>query len=100
LVKALQSISLPRYNLSNKAVEPPLVSLRLGSTIFIKGIVSGGVSITHRGPILSNNKYAEIEVSFTISEVDPYDATTVFKNGSFRGVVGVFRNDRMGFNSK
>jgi hypothetical protein len=99
LVKALQSISLPRYNLSNKAVEPPLVSLRLGSTIFIKGIVSGGVSITHRGPILSNNKYAEIEVSFTISEVDPYDATTVFKNGSFRGVVATLR-DKMGFNSK
>jgi hypothetical protein len=71
----------------------------LGNTIFIKGVVSGGISVTHRGVILENNKYSEAEISFTISEVDPYDATTIFKNGSFRGVVATLR-DKMGFNIK
>lgn len=98
LIKALQSISVPRYNLNNKAVEPPLVAIRLSNEIFIKGVVSGGVSVTHRLPILSNNKYAQISISFTVSEVDPYDATTVFTNGSFRGVVATLR-DNMGLNS-
>lgn len=98
LIKAIQAISVPRYNLSNKAVEPPLIAIRLSNEIFIKGVVSGGVSVTHRLPILSNNKYAQISISFTVSEVDPYDATTVFTNGSFRGVVATLR-DNMGLNS-
>jgi len=87
LVKALQSIAVPKYNLQNKAVEPPMVAIRLGNEIFIKGIVSGAIGITYSKPILSNGKYARIELSITVSEVDPYDATTVFKNGGFRGVV-------------
>lgn len=87
LIKAIQSIALPKYNLSNKAVEPPLVAVRFVDQIFIKGIVSGNVSVTYKKPILSNNKYAQVSISFTISEVDPYDATEVYKNGSFRGVV-------------
>jgi hypothetical protein len=87
LIKALQSISLPKYNLTNKAVEPPLVALRLGNEIFIKGIVSGPIGVTFGKPILSNGKYAKIDLSLTVTEVDPYDATSVFKNGGFRGVV-------------
>lgn len=99
LIKALQAISVPKYNLNNKAVEPPLVAIRLSNEIFIKGVVNGGISVTHKLPILSNNKYARVSVSFTINEVDPYDATTVFRNGSFRGHVATMRNN-MGFNSK
>lgn len=99
LVKALQAISLPKYNLSNKAVEPPLVAIRFSNDIFIKGVVNGSISVTYSGPILSNNKRAAIKISFSIYEVDPYDATSVFKNGSFRGVVATLRN-RMGLNSK
>lgn len=87
LIKALQSIALPKYNLSNKAVEPPLVALRLSNEVFIKGVVNGSIGITYSLPILSNGKYAQISLSLNISEVDPYDATTVFKNGSFRGMV-------------
>ena len=90
-IHAIQAIAVPKYNLSNKAVEPPLVALRLGREIFIKGIVSGGVSVTYGKPILINEKYAEITISFTVSEVDPYDATTVFKNGSFRGLTASLR---------
>lgn len=87
LIKALQSIAVPRYNLSNKAVEPPLVALRLSQEVFIKGVVTSAIGLEYALPILSNGKYAQVSVSFTVSEVDPYDATTVFQNGSFRGVV-------------
>ena len=87
LIRALQSISVPKYNLSNKAVEPPLVAIRLSNEVFIKGIVNGAIGLTYRLPILSNGKYAEVSLSLQITEVDPYDASTVFKNGSFRGVV-------------
>lgn len=87
LIKALQSIAVPRYNLSNKAVEPPLVALRLSQEVFIKGVVTSAIGLEYALPILSNGKYAQVSLSFTISEVDPYDATAVFQNGSFRGVV-------------
>lgn len=90
-IHALQAIAVPKYNLSNKAIEPPLVAIRLGREVFIKGIVSGGVSVTYGKPILSNEKYALIEISFTVSEVDPYDSSTVFKNGSFRGLTATLR---------
>lgn len=87
LIKALQAIAVPKYNLSNKAVEPPLVALRLSNEVFIKGVVTSAIGLEYKLPILSNGKYAQVSLSFTVSEVDPYDATTVFKNGSFRGVV-------------
>lgn len=90
-IHALQSIAVPKYNLSNKAIEPPLVAIRLGREVFIKGIVNSGISITYGKPILVNEKYATMKVSFTVSEVDPYDATTVFQNGSFRGLTATLR---------
>lgn len=90
-IHAIQAIAVPKYNLSNKAIEPPLVAVRLGREVFIKGIVSGGVNVTFAKPILVNEKYAVIKVSFTITEVDPYDATTVFTNGSFRGLTATLR---------
>ena len=96
LIKALQAISVPKYNLSNKAIEPPIVALRLSNEVFIKGVVNGSIGLTYKLPILSNNKYAQVSLSLTISEVDPYDSETVFKNGSFRGVVNAFKAaDRM-----
>ena len=91
-IHAIQAIAVPKYNLSNKAIEPPLVAIRLGREVFIKGIVSGGVSVTYGKPILVNEKYALIKISFTVTEVDPYDATTVFKNGSFRGLTSTLRS--------
>ena len=90
-IHAIQAIAIPKYNLSNKAIEPPLVAIRLGKEVFIKGIVSGGVSVTYGKPILSNEKYAIVDISFTVSEVDPYDSSTVFKNGSFRGLTATLR---------
>ena len=91
LINALRAISVPKYNLSNKAVEPPLVALRLGREIFIKGVVTGAIGLDFQKPILANDRYAQVTLSLTISEVDPYDATTVYQNGGFRGVVQTFR---------
>ena len=34
LLKALQAIALPKYNLQNKAIEPPMVAIRLSNEIF------------------------------------------------------------------
>lgn len=86
IIKQLQSIAIPKYNASSSLVNPPMVAVRLGNEIFIKGIVNGGVTVTYSLPILSNGKYAQVQVSFTVSEVDPYDAETVATQGSLRGV--------------
>jgi len=91
LIRALQSIAVPKYNLSNKAVEPPLIAIKIGDEVFCKGILSSEIGLTKEKPILSNNKYAQCSLSITVSEIDPYDATTVYKNGSFRGVVNTLK---------
>ena len=91
LVNALRSIAVPKYNLNNKAVEPPLVALRLGREIFVKGVVTGGIGLDFEKPILSNDRYAQVKLTIKISEVDPYDATEVYANGGFRGVVQTFK---------
>jgi hypothetical protein len=87
LIKALQSIAVPKYNVDNRAVEPPLVALRLSNEIFIKGVVTESIGLTYKLPLLSNGKYAQVSLSLNIKEVDPYDSSEVFTNGSFRGTV-------------
>lgn len=96
LIKALQSISLPKYTEANNVVEPPIVAVRFGNEIFVRGIVNSSIGVTYGKPILSNDKYAQVTLTFTITEIDPYDAPTVFKNGSFRGLVATLRKG-MGF---
>lgn len=86
LIKKLQSIALPRYKASDKLVNPPMVAVRFGDAVFIKGIVQGGVSVVYDLPILVNNKYAQATISFTVSEIQPYDADSVGKLGSLRGI--------------
>ena len=95
LIKKLQSIAVPSYNVTNKAVEPPTVAVRLGNEVFIRGIVNGDIGVTYAKPILVNNKYAQVTVTFRVTETDPYDATTIAKNGSFRGLTQAFKH---GFN--
>lgn len=96
LIKALQSIAVPKYNLNNKFVEPPLIAVRLGDEIFIKGVLNSAIGLTYEKPIMYNNKYAQVGLSLNIKEIDPYDATTVYKNGSFRGMVSTLKRG-MGF---
>ena len=86
LIKELQSIALPRYNVNNSAVVPPRVAVRFGNELFISGVVSSTISCVYNKPILSNGKYAKVSIGFTVSEYDPYDATLVSQLGSFRGI--------------
>jgi hypothetical protein len=92
LIRALQAISLPKYDMSNKAIEPPLVALRLSNEVFIKGVVTSPIQVTYELPIIYGDRYSVVKLSLTVTEVDPYDASAVFKSGSFRGVVGTLRN--------
>ena len=95
LIKSIQAISVPKYNITNKAVEPPIIAVRFGNEIFIRGIVNGSISVSYSKPILNNGKYALINIGFTIYEIDPYDSVAIEANGSFRGLT---KGLRKGFN--
>ena len=86
MIKEVQAAALPAYAVSQKMVNPPVVALRLSNEIFIKGVVSGGVSVSYERPILTNGKYACVSIGFSIQEIDPYDAQDAIKYGSFRGL--------------
>ncbi len=90
LVRKLQSIALPVYQ--GTELKPPMVSLQLGNTIFIKGVIIGGVSIEYQKPILDGDVYSQCNLNFEIFEVEPYDATSVGQLGSFRGITSTFKN--------
>lgn len=92
LIKKLQSISLPKYVASTKSVQPPMIAVRFGNEIFIKGVVNGSINVTYEKPILQNNKYAQVTIAFTVSEVDPYEVEAVQEQGSFRGLTRTFKN--------
>lgn len=90
LVNQLQSAALPRYRASEKMINPPIIAVRFGHSIFCKGVVSGPVSVVHSGPILTfkdgKEKYALVTVSFSMNEIDPYDADVVALQGGYRGL--------------
>lgn len=84
LIKGVQACALPVYASSQKMVDPPMVAVRFGDDIFIKGVVTGAVGIQYSLPLLDNGKYAHVSVSFTVEEVEPFDALQVYKQGSLR----------------
>lgn len=86
LAREIQAIALPSYNSANKVVDPPMVAVRFGNDVFIKGVVTGAVSVTYSLPILETDKFGHVMISFTVEEIDPYDATTISQVGSFRGL--------------
>lgn len=95
LIKYLQSVALPKYrnySTGQKSVIPPMVAVRFGDDIFIKGVVTSGIQVNYEKPILWNNKYAQVGLTFTISESDPYSADEVIADGSFRGITAAFKN--------
>ena len=91
LVKKLQSLSVPKFDATQKMVQPPRVAVRFGNEIFVKGVVQGGVGVDYMLPLLANGKYAQAAISFNIIEVVPYDAETIGKLGSFRGLTSGLR---------
>ena len=86
MIREVQAAALPAYGASEKMVNPPIIALRLGNEIFIKGVVTGAVSVSYETPILANGKYACVMIGFTVQEIDPYDAQDAIKYGSFRGL--------------
>ena len=92
LIKQIQAVALPSYEAAEKMVSPPIVAVRFGNDIFCKGVVNGGITLTYKTPIIEGNKYAVVDISFTVSEIDPYDASTVMQAGSFRGLNTTLEN--------
>lgn len=86
MARQIQAAALPTYSQASKMINPPLVSLKLGNDIFIKGVVNGSVGVSYGLPVLANGKYAQVTIQFSITEVIPYDATQVMKYGSYRGI--------------
>ena len=54
LINNLQSMALPRYAAAEKMVDPPLIAVRFGNQLFIKGVVTSGITVTYKKPILSS----------------------------------------------
>lgn len=84
MIKQLQAAALPAYAASEKMVDPPLVACRFGKDVFIKGVINGQVGISYGLPLLRTGKLAQTKISFTVSEVDAYDAIMVSQIGSYR----------------
>lgn len=91
-IKKLQAVALPNYHSASKEVEPPMVAVRFGDQIFIKGVVNGGVSVEYNKPILNDFKYSLVNIGFSLSEVDPMDALSISKVGSFRNITQTLQN--------
>ena len=85
MVNQLQGAALPKFSSAEKMVNPPVIAVRFGEDIFCKGVVNGGVSVTYGVPILSDGRYANVTVSFSINEITPFDADTVMRVGGYRG---------------
>ena len=78
LITNLEGMVLPDYESANKVVNPPVVSLKIRNEIFIKGVVTSGVSKNFQLPLLNYNgafQYALVTLSFSISEVEPFSAS-------------------------
>lgn len=84
LVKEVQAIALPEYGAGSKMVNPPVIAVRFGNDIYIKGVVSSQVTVTYNLPILDDGKYAVIDISFNVNEIEPTSASTVMSVGSYR----------------
>ena len=91
LVRKLQTMALPSIDEAAKAINPPIVAVKMGKDIFIKGVVFGGVSIEYQKPILTDGRYAQVNLNFSIYEIDPYSAESVARLGSFRGMTRTFK---------
>lgn len=92
IVKRIQAIALPTYAAASKSITPPMVAVKFGKDIFIKGVVVGGVSIEYQKPIMTDGRYANVTLHFNVYETTPFDAESVSQLGSYRGVTKMFRN--------
>lgn len=90
LITNIEACVLPTYKEAGKIVNPPVVSVKLRDEIYIKGVISS-VSKAFQLPIIyyasatnPGYKYAVVDLSFSVSEVTPQDASIISKYGGFR----------------
>lgn len=91
-IKKLMAVALPNYHTASKEVEPPMVAVKFGDQLFIKGVVDGGITVEYNKPLLTDNKYSLINIGFKILETEPMDALSISKVGSFRNITRTFQN--------
>lgn len=92
IVKRIQAIAVPKFSASSKTITPPMVAVKFGKDVFIKGVVLGGVSIEYQKPLMTDGRYARVTLHFTVYETTPFDAESISQLGSFRGVTQQFKN--------
>lgn len=92
IVKRIQAIALPVYSATSKTITPPMVAIKFGKDVFIKGVVTSSVAIEYQKPIMTDGRYANVTLHFTVYETTPFDAESVSQLGSYRGVTAQFKN--------
>lgn len=92
IVKRIQSIAVPKFSAISKTITPPMIAIKFGRDVFIKGVVVGSVSIEYQKPIMTDGRYARVTLHFTVYETTPFDAESISQLGSFRGVTKQFKN--------
>ena len=107
LIKNLQACVVPSYSAVAKMVDPPMIAVRIGSDIFIKGVVNGPITLSYSGALIGKKssgieessdsfRYSIVSIALSVSEVDPFSAESVIEMGSFRGVTStISRLDNM-----
>lgn len=92
IVKRIQSIAVPSFSAASKTITPPMIAIKFGKDVFIKGVVNSAVSIEYQKPIMTDGRYANVTLHFTVYETTPYDAESISQLGSYRGVTKMFKN--------
>lgn len=85
LIKALLTLSLPKYTDSTKAIVPPSLLIRFGNESAIRGIPEN-VQKVASGVWLKNGKLSDISLSFNVKETEPFSAEYVAQAGTLRSI--------------
>lgn len=85
LIKALLTLSLPKYTDSAKALIPPSLLLRFGNESAIRGVPEN-LQKSASGVWLKDGKLSDITLSFTVKEVEPFSAQYVAQVGTLRSI--------------
>ena len=86
LITNLEAMVLPTYEEAQRIVNPPVVSMRIRDEVYIKGVVTG-VQKTYSPPVINyggKEKYALVDIGFSINEITPYNASILPKIGAYR----------------
>jgi hypothetical protein len=92
IVKRIQAIAVPKFSALSKTITPPMIAIKFGRDVFIKGVVISNVAIEYQKPIMTDGRYARVTLHFTVYETTPFDAESISQLGSFRGVTKQFKN--------